>query len=47
VLYNKVTPLWLYDDVGPNAGSTAPTGHAVGRYTYLFWLPGRLMPPPR
>ena len=46
VLYNKVVPRWLYDDVGPNAGSSGPTGHAVGKYTYIFVLNGRPMPPP-
>jgi len=44
--YNKVTKFWLYDDVGPNAGTTAPTGHAVGKYTYIFTLPGQPLPPP-
>jgi prepilin-type N-terminal cleavage/methylation domain-containing protein len=47
VLYNKVIPRWLYDDVGPNAGQTTPTGHSIGRYTYIFTLPGRALPPPR
>jgi type II secretory pathway pseudopilin PulG len=45
--YNKLTARYLYDDVGPNAGSTGPTGHAIGRYTYIFVLPGRTLPPPR
>jgi prepilin-type N-terminal cleavage/methylation domain-containing protein len=46
VLYNPVKPQWLYDDVGPNAGGAGNTGHAVGKYTYIFVLNGRPMPPP-
>jgi prepilin-type N-terminal cleavage/methylation domain-containing protein len=45
--YNKVTPLWLYDDVGPNAGQSTQNGHAIGKYTYIFVLNGRPLPPPR
>ena len=44
--YNKVTAQWLYDDVGPNAGQNTPTGHAIGKYTYIFQLPGTPLPPP-
>jgi hypothetical protein len=46
VLYNKVVPHALYDDVGPNAGTTNPTGHSVGRYTFIFVPPGIPLPPP-
>lgn len=45
--YNRVTPQWLYDDVGPSAGSQAPSGHAVGRYTLILLAPGQGLPPPR
>jgi prepilin-type N-terminal cleavage/methylation domain-containing protein len=44
--YNKLTARWLYDDVGPNAGLPTPTGHAVGKYIYIFLPPGRPIPPP-
>jgi prepilin-type N-terminal cleavage/methylation domain-containing protein len=44
--YNVVTPRWLYDDVGTSAGQSTPTGHSVGKYTFLFVMPGRPLPPP-
>ena len=44
--YNKVVKQWLYDDVGPNAGQNTPTGHAIGKYTYIFQPPGTRLPPP-
>jgi len=39
--YNTMKPLQLYDDVGTGGR------HAVGKYTFIFWLPGQGLPPPQ
>jgi prepilin-type N-terminal cleavage/methylation domain-containing protein len=44
--YNKVYAEMLYDDVGPNTNPHSPGGHAIGKYTYIFMLPGHPLPPP-
>jgi prepilin-type N-terminal cleavage/methylation domain-containing protein len=46
VTYNLMQQGMIYDDVGANAGQSTPTGHAIGKYTFIFIMPNRPLPPP-